>query len=207
MRSTRTKRALDPAATRSAILDSATKHFAESGFAATSLNRIAQAAGVPKSLVLYHFESKEGLWNAVFQAKGQLIYQVAQAIIDGDPSVTILDLVRAKFRTLQQNPDLVRLMGWMSLENREPNPEIAIRAKKVREVIRSQPERFQSPPGLEPDKYVVILLTAVDGFFRFRNVYERIMACPMTSTESEEEFLANLLALSGPTTQNPAYGL
>jgi AcrR family transcriptional regulator len=41
--------------------------FAESGYDGTSLRSIATQAGFDLSLVLYHFRSKEGLYQAVFE--------------------------------------------------------------------------------------------------------------------------------------------
>ncbi|MFM9873373.1 MAG: TetR/AcrR family transcriptional regulator [Fimbriimonadaceae bacterium] len=208
MRSTKpTKITLDPVATRAAILDSATALFAESGFAATSLNAIAQAADVPKSLILYHFETKENLWQAVFREKGRMIFEAAQAIIDGEPGVTLEHVAIAKFRTLQQNPELVRLMAWMSLESREPNPQIAAQAKKVRETIRSNPERFPVPHGLQPEDYFVVLMSAIDGFFRFRGVYSRMLDHPMNSPSYESDFLENLLTLVRSQKPENSHGL
>lgn len=41
--------------------------FATAGYAATSLHRIAEIAGLSKSSVLYHYESKDALLNAAVQ--------------------------------------------------------------------------------------------------------------------------------------------
>jgi AcrR family transcriptional regulator len=48
----------------SELLAVATEQFAASGFAGTSLQQIADAAGYSKSSVLYHFASKEALLEA-----------------------------------------------------------------------------------------------------------------------------------------------
>src|SRR5262245_53555138 len=48
------------------ILDSAAQLFAAHGFAKTSVDEIAAAAGVSKGLVYDHYDSKEELLAAVF---------------------------------------------------------------------------------------------------------------------------------------------
>ncbi|MGH6957010.1 MAG: TetR/AcrR family transcriptional regulator [Caulobacteraceae bacterium] len=54
-------------ATRAAILGAATQLFGEAGYAAVSMDAIAAAAGVAKGGVYHHFESKERLFEAVFE--------------------------------------------------------------------------------------------------------------------------------------------
>ncbi len=49
------------------ILDAAERLFMENGYAATSIRMITGAAGVPVALVNYHFGSKQGLMEAVYQ--------------------------------------------------------------------------------------------------------------------------------------------
>ncbi len=61
------KRTSEQAAeTRDAVLRAARQHFAENGYAATSLNAIAAAAGVSKGALFHHFASKEDLFLAVW---------------------------------------------------------------------------------------------------------------------------------------------
>lgn len=51
--------------TRTKILAAAAKEFSTKGFDGTSTRQIATAAGVPHTLLAYHFDSKEGLWKMV----------------------------------------------------------------------------------------------------------------------------------------------
>jgi TetR/AcrR family transcriptional regulator len=53
---------------RSIILSSALKAFAENGYKGASIQKIADAAGLPKANVLYYFVSKRGLYSAVMQS-------------------------------------------------------------------------------------------------------------------------------------------
>lgn len=49
------------------ILDAAERLFMENGYAATSVRMITGAAGAPVALVNYHFGSKQGLMEAVYE--------------------------------------------------------------------------------------------------------------------------------------------
>jgi TetR/AcrR family transcriptional regulator len=63
------RRPRDAEATRLEILDASEGLFAEQGYGSTSLAQISKAANAHKSLILHHFESKEGLWQAVKDRK------------------------------------------------------------------------------------------------------------------------------------------
>jgi AcrR family transcriptional regulator len=52
---------------RAAILRAASRVFAQSGYAATSMEDVAAAAGVTKLIVYRHFEAKENLYRAVLE--------------------------------------------------------------------------------------------------------------------------------------------
>jgi TetR/AcrR family transcriptional repressor of mexJK operon len=53
---------------RTAIVDAARRAFLENGYASTSMDRIAAAAGVSIKTVYRHFENKDDLFSAVMQA-------------------------------------------------------------------------------------------------------------------------------------------
>jgi AcrR family transcriptional regulator len=52
---------------RDRILRAAANLYARNGFRGTSIREVAEAAGVTKPLVLYHFESKEKLFSALLR--------------------------------------------------------------------------------------------------------------------------------------------
>src|SRR5437763_816587 len=56
------------AQTRERLIDAAATVFAEKGFAATSLDEVADAAGLTKGAVYSNFENKEDLVRAVLKA-------------------------------------------------------------------------------------------------------------------------------------------
>ena len=53
---------------RTAIVDAARQSFLEGGYAQTSMDRIAEAAGVSVKTVYRHFQNKDDLFSAVMQA-------------------------------------------------------------------------------------------------------------------------------------------
>ena len=75
------------------LRDIALNEFAVAGYAGTSLQRIAEIAGLSKSSVLYHFDSKEALLEA---AIGPAIDKMG-AILDSVEGAPLVDDTRRLF--------------------------------------------------------------------------------------------------------------
>jgi AcrR family transcriptional regulator len=79
------------AATTAAIETAARQLFAERGFAATSIDDIAEAAGVTKGALYHHFASKDRLFEVVFRAVEADLYDaVVGALPAGGTGVDLL---------------------------------------------------------------------------------------------------------------------
>ena len=72
--------AADAAETARRILETATAHFAEHGYAAASVDDIARTAGVTRGAVYHHYDSKPRLFAAVASAQQ---HEIAEAIVAG----------------------------------------------------------------------------------------------------------------------------
>jgi AcrR family transcriptional regulator len=83
------------------LRDIALNEFAVAGYAGTSLQRIAELAGLSKSSVLYHFSSKEALLEA---AVGPAIDRM-NAILDSIEGSLLVDDTRREF--IQQFVDFL----------------------------------------------------------------------------------------------------
>ena len=57
----------DAEATREALLAAATELFADRGFAGATVDAIAVRARVNKAMINYHFQGKQGLYNAILR--------------------------------------------------------------------------------------------------------------------------------------------
>lgn len=87
--------------TKESILNAAERLFAERGFEATSLRAITTAAGVNLAAVNYHFQSKEGLLQALFVHRMEMLNRKRLEMLDsyeaefGKKPIPLEKLVRA----------------------------------------------------------------------------------------------------------------
>ena len=93
------------------VLDAAEKAFADQGFAGARVNGIAAEAGVNKAMLYYYFESKEGLYRAVFERAFDQIAAAAAAHLSGATEADILSFLRAYRGILRAHPHLARLIS------------------------------------------------------------------------------------------------
>jgi AcrR family transcriptional regulator len=82
-----------------AILHGAAAAFARTGFAATSMEDVADACGITKLIVYRHFDSKEELYRAILQRvfdrqAQELVRQLAAPALPGIGTRTLLTVAR-----------------------------------------------------------------------------------------------------------------
>ncbi|MFT4518986.1 MAG: TetR/AcrR family transcriptional regulator [Halioglobus sp.] len=88
-----------------AILGAAEQEFASHGFSGTSISRIAERAGVPRSNVHYYFQSKEDLYRRLLVDVVQLWNDAFPEITpDDDPAVALESYIRAKLEFSRTSP-------------------------------------------------------------------------------------------------------
>ncbi|MEL6891854.1 MAG: TetR/AcrR family transcriptional regulator [Actinomycetota bacterium] len=105
------------APTRDRILDVAVDLFGGRGVDAVSLDEIAREVGVRKQTVLYWFESKDVLVDAVLDAVAAELFVVIDAAVRSapdDPLERIDAVVRAVFRPAVRRPALLGLVREVS---------------------------------------------------------------------------------------------
>jgi len=102
-------------ATRNALRDAAMKLFASQGFAATTIDQIAEAANVSRATVFTYFPTKEEI---VFGEGAAAIDGLAVRLRERLADETTIDVVRAW---------LGQLAGWLE-------PELVLQQRLVREV-------------------------------------------------------------------------
>ncbi len=108
--------------TRSLIIDTAARAFAESGFDGVSLNDLVLASGMSKGAFYFHFSNKEEVALAAFRAKQQEL--IARLLADAEPSTSTSDelgsALRRRARLISDDPTMhcvVRLGADLSVRS------------------------------------------------------------------------------------------
>lgn len=109
-------RTRDPERTRSELLEVATAAFAESGFAGTRVDDIAERTRTTKRMIYYYFGSKEGLYLAVLEGAYRTIREAEQGLHVGElePVEALRRLAELTYDHHLAHSDFIRLV---SIEN------------------------------------------------------------------------------------------
>jgi AcrR family transcriptional regulator len=103
---------LPAARRRSQLLQVALERFAPNGFHGTSMEEIAEAAGVTKPVLYQHFGSKRTLYLELLETVGQeLLQEIAnRAAAETHPYQRVLAGFRAYFRFVGERPHAFQLI-------------------------------------------------------------------------------------------------
>jgi len=116
---------------RAAILDAAVTEFRQSGYEATSMDRIAASAGVSKRTVYNHFPSKEALFAQILQQLWERSVDGLDLAYRGDRPLRaqLLELVKQKLRLLHDAnfTDLARVVIAAGIHSPERAQEMMAR--------------------------------------------------------------------------------
>lgn len=105
------KLTLTEQARRAQLIDVTVRLIAEHGDAATSLARIAEAAGITKAAVLYHFRSKDALVRAAHEsALTGLVEHVGRAVESADAERAPAAYIRSMVGYLRDHPGHTRVV-------------------------------------------------------------------------------------------------
>ena len=97
---------------RQRLLLAATRLFARTGYAATSVREIVEAAGVTKPVLYYYFQSKEGLYLAILEETTRIMdATIAEAVAaGGSVCARIEGLLERMVVLVREHIDTVRLV-------------------------------------------------------------------------------------------------
>jgi AcrR family transcriptional regulator len=127
----------DSNATRRRLLAAATEEFAAHGIAGARVDRIAEAAKSNKAQIYHYFGSKDGLFDAVFNA--MVVDTVRDVPID---TSDLPEYAGRLFDSYEQRPYVQRLATWYRLERagsgKPLEPVLASNKEKVAKIATAQ---------------------------------------------------------------------
>ena len=110
---------------RDAILDAASRLFLAHGFAGTSMEAVAERAGVSKITVYAHFSDKDTLFSAMIRARCEAYNRPERFALYADlPPREALTEMGRNFLALLLDPEVLRLYRVISAEA-ESRPKVA----------------------------------------------------------------------------------
>ncbi|MDP9807232.1 AcrR family transcriptional regulator [Rhizobium tibeticum] len=107
----------DPERTRAAILEAATKEFAENGMGGARVDAIAERAGTNKRMLYHYFGDKEQLYLRVLEEAYVGIRTAERELHIGDqtPQEGIGELALFTWRYFLKHPEFLSLLGTENL--------------------------------------------------------------------------------------------
>ena len=186
---------------RDRILAAAEELFAERGFEATPISRIADRAGVPKGLVHYYFARKPDLLEALVDRLPHDRVPLEPIIVAGDVGESLRRLVAVLDATLDSSTVLSHLL-WREADT-HPAVRDALHDRFGRLVAEIRAVLVESGAEGDVDSAAMLLASAVSyrhSVFRHADAE----SAARTDMTPELAFLAAGLTRSAPARPGPA---
>ena len=151
---------LPAAERRRQLLEVALQVFADKGFYGTSMNEVAEAAGVTKPVLYQHFASKEALYRELVDELGS---RLERAIVDGvadadGPRQQVEAGFHAYFRWATREGPAFRVLF---AEHNRADPVLATAIEKLESAVADRVAGFIEVEGLSDDERQVLAFGVV----------------------------------------------
>jgi AcrR family transcriptional regulator len=195
--------------TRQQLLHAALKHFANSGYAATSVQDIVDDAKLSKPALYYHFKDKAGLFQALVHEAHDERYRILRAAAESQAGIRaqLESTLASLFAYFRKNRDLMRISFATMFAAPGEVPEDAGCAEKCQrnfEIVHSLIKTAQKNGEL--DRYFDSEELAF-GIYGLANVYlvghlisGELQPDDLTAKRIVELFLAGAAPKSGAKT-------
>ncbi|WP_426733826.1 TetR/AcrR family transcriptional regulator [Myxococcus faecalis] len=148
------KQRLTGAERRVQLMEIGREVFAAKGYEPTSIEEVAQRAGVSKPIVYEHFGAKEGLYAAIMEREmDDLVARVSSSITDGSPRRRFEGAVLAFMAYVKDEPAGFAVLtrdSPLATARRGLTRVIDDLAHRVGDVFRSEFERAGYPSKVAP---------------------------------------------------------
>lgn len=165
--------------TKEHLMLAALETFYQKGISRTSLNEIAQAAGVTRGALYWHFKNKEDLFDAIFRRICDDVDAQMQQDLDSNGCnswacfrTTLLNF----FERLEHNPVNYKFYSvlFLKCEHTAQNEAAIALVGKYKQQWREKLERILAesiaeqslPPELDTDLAIIYIFTIIDGLIQ-----------------------------------------
>ncbi|HYC43361.1 MAG TPA: TetR family transcriptional regulator [Noviherbaspirillum sp.] len=165
--------------TRNHLLDAAEDVFYRLGYARTTLDAVAEAAGLTRGAIYWHFKNKSDLFNAMCDRVHLPMEQLAESVnqeTTGDPLDHMRKVAVFFLKECEQNPHFRKIIEilWKKTEFVDPSDVMYIRQHEAglsgREHIRKSLARAVETKHLSPDTDIrlagVLLQASIEGILQ-----------------------------------------
>lgn len=164
--------------TRQLLLDAAIQQFAQRGVSNTTLTDIADAAGVTRGAVYWHFSSKSELFNAMWQEQlplRELIHHKLQQIESGNPLLDLRNKFVLGLQYIAENPRQRALMQILyhkcefssdMMSEYDIRTRIGFNYDAIRDIFRMCERNGILPPDTNIEIILIVLHSAFSGVIK-----------------------------------------
>lgn len=156
---------------RARILDAATELFGARGFHGISMREVAKAVGISHSTLLYHFNGKDELLQAVLARQDYLTITLGAGIAGPDLRGRLTAMVEASHRLAHETPGLREMFSVLSGEAVAPDhpahgyfrEHFTVSRRYFATVLAYLAAQGELAPGRDPEREAVWLLALCEG--------------------------------------------
>ena len=161
-----------------AILEAAERLFSDKGFDGTSINAVAEAAGVSKANVFHHFSTKEALYLAVLRRATDETHEALKEVTNGEGSLEtrLRRFVKSQLALMLRHQRANRLVLREVLEHGEERGEYLVQEvfgnkhSELTEILREGQTQGLLREDFDPAVLTTLLVGANVFFFQVNSV-------------------------------------
>ena len=153
---------------RERLIEAATRLFTEKGYRDASVQAIAEAAGISRGSIFWHFGSKEGLLSAV--AEEAFRRWETETLVGDVGDARGLEAMRRALashrRFLREDSDVLRLFFVLMFEALGPRPELAERFAALHRGLRERGREWLDGDlrdDVDPETVAALITGALGG--------------------------------------------
>lgn len=194
--------------TRQQLLQAGLKHFANSGYAATSVQGIVDDAKLSKPALYYHFKDKAGLFQALVHEAHDARHQLVRTAVEGRQGIgeQMEAALAALFGYFRENRELMRISMATMFAAPGEMPEDSVCLEKCHrnfEFVHSLIQTAQAKGELDPDFDSRELAFGIYGLANFYLVGHLVSAECQPDELTAKRIVKLFLAGAGPKSGAP----